>query len=99
MIIRQKTALKDSFVKVVVDIEREILSAGCDLHLDCAEELLKDDSKSEHLWGANVYQNPARIEFTSVINIRPAQNNRSLEITRSDVREKVERVVKRLLSS
>ncbi|MBI4101377.1 MAG: hypothetical protein HY443_00240, partial [Candidatus Nealsonbacteria bacterium] len=49
MIIKEKTdsfSLGETlFGKVVVDIERKILSFDCELHSDCAEELVKDGSK------------------------------------------------------
>lgn len=99
MIIREKNleALQDSFVKVVVDLERKILALGCELHIDCAEELLKDGSKSEDLWGANVYKDDQRIDFVSLINIRPAAGNRKMEIENKEIRDKVEIVIKTLL--
>jgi hypothetical protein len=58
MIIKEKRTSLDSFgsfVKVVVDIEREIISAGGELHIDCAEELIADGSSPVNLWGVNVY--------------------------------------------
>jgi len=81
MIIRSKTLLSEfgAFVKVVVDIERRVLAAGCDLHIDCMQELLDDGSLQRNLWGANVYGD-GRIDFVSLINIRPAEGNRSMEI-------------------
>lgn len=41
MIIKEKISVDSfgAFVKVVVDAKREILSADCELHLDCAEEI------------------------------------------------------------
>ncbi len=49
MIIHEKNSevIRDSFTKVVVDVERKILALGCELHIDCAEELLGDGSKNE----------------------------------------------------
>ncbi|MDI6606787.1 MAG: DUF5674 family protein, partial [Candidatus Omnitrophota bacterium] len=43
------------FVKGVIDIEERILSAGCKLHSDCAEELVVAGSDYKNLWEANVY--------------------------------------------
>lgn len=99
MIIREKQSekFKDSFVKVVVDIEREILSFGCELHIDCADELAKDGSRGADLWGANIYPEDKKIEFVSLINIRPKDNNRSMEILIPEVREKVEKIIRNLL--
>ena len=99
MTIRGKSPVTGSFVKVVVDIERKILAAGCDLHFDCAEELLVDGSKSEHLWGANIYPETGKIDFISLINIRPSAGNRVMEIQKPDIKASVERVIKDLLFS
>lgn len=98
MIIKEKisTASFGSFVKVVVDIKKEILSADCELHLDCAEELIKDGSSNRDLWGANVYPENGQIDFVSLINIRPADKNRSMEIKIPEILEKVESVIKKL---
>ena len=99
MIIREKTSLDsfDSFVKLVIDIERKIISAGCELHSDCAEELMKDGSLYVNLWGANVYPKDKKIDFISLMNIRPADNNRSMDIEDPAIRKKVEDIIKNLL--
>jgi hypothetical protein len=70
-------------VKFVVDVERGVAAVGGELHVDAADLLLDDGSLQEHLWGANYY--PGRgaddcIEYVSLINIRPAHGNRSMEV-------------------
>ena len=99
MIIREKPSqpLLEDFVKVVVDIERRIASAGCDLHIDCADELIADGSEGRNLWGANVYPPEKNIDFVSLINIRPADDNRSMEIQLPEVRANVEAIIRELL--
>lgn len=81
-------------VKYVVDVERGIAAVGGELHVDGADVLLEDGSLQEDLWGANYY--PGRdpddcIEYVSLINIRPAHGNRSMEVedpaTRARIRE------------
>jgi hypothetical protein len=81
-------------VKVVVDVERGVAAVGGELHVDGADVLLDDGSLQEDLWGANYY--PGRgpddcIEYVSLINIRPAHGNRSMEVedpaTRARIRE------------
>ncbi len=100
MIIRKRTALpqESEFVKVVVDISHNLLAYGCELHMDCAEELLADGSTSDNLWGANIYPKDKTIEYTSMINIRPKDNNRSMEIQLPEIREKVKSVIESLLT-
>lgn len=100
MIIKEKTSLNlldPVFVKVVVDIEKEIISANCDLHSDCVEELLANGSLPTNLWGANVYPVDKKIDFISLINIRPAVNNRSMDIESPDIKNKVANIIKKLL--
>lgn len=67
-------------VKAVVDIEKEIIVVDADLHSDEEAYLLNTGSKQESLWGINIYPNLAkdkRIEFDSMINLRPSDGNNS----------------------
>ena len=99
MIIEDKKDLATfgDFVKVVVDIEKKRIAGGCELHIDCAEELLEAGSASKNLWGANIYQQDKRIDFVSLINIRPAENNRSMQIQDTGVRMEVETIIREKL--
>lgn len=100
MLIREKTELDRSYemVKVAVDIKRSIVAAYCELHTDCAEELVADGSLWENVWGANVYPKDMGIAFHSMINLRPNKGNRSMEIQSSEIRKEVESVIRGLLS-
>lgn len=93
----QKNNLSGEMIKVVVDAEKEILSIGCELHLDCAEQLAENGSSQANLWGANFYPVDGAIDFVSLINIRPAVNNRSMEIQDASLKQKVESVIRKLL--
>jgi len=100
MIIKEKMLFDfkgSSFVKAVVDIERKIISLDCDLHSDCAEELTQDGSKYADLWGANIYSEGKKIDFISLINIRPSVNNRSMDIENPIIKKQVEDIIKNLL--
>lgn len=82
-------------VKYVVDIERRVAAVGGELHADAEQRLLETGSRQADLWGANYY--PSRpsdecIEYTSLINIRPAQGNRKMLIADPAVRERVREV-------
>lgn len=100
---RLRTLITEGFgdmVKVVVDVERQVAAVGGDLHADAEELLLEDGSRQVDLWGANYF--PGRgpescIEFTSLINIRPAQSNPGMEIVDPVIRERVREVAFRLL--
>ena len=82
MIVRDRmraAALRAPFLKAVADVARGVVSADCDLHVDCAEELLEDGSRAGDLWGFNIYPDD-HLDFVSLINIRPANGNRTMAV-------------------
>jgi hypothetical protein len=82
-------------VKYVVDIERRLAAVGGELHADAEQLLLERGSRQVDLWGANYYPGKGPddcIEYTSLINIRPAQGNRTMLIADPSVRERVREV-------
>lgn len=91
----KKEDLQSPFVKAAIDIKKEIISLGCELHIDCAEELIKNGSEAKEIWGFNIYPD-GHVDFVSLINIRPADNNRSMEIQNQEIRQKITEVVKKL---
>ena len=84
-------------IKLAVDVEKEILAGGGELHADCEQVLLENDSQQENIWGADWYPEMRRVGFESLINIRPRQQNRSMEIKDPSLREKIEKIVRYLL--
>jgi hypothetical protein len=82
----------EDMVKYVVDVSRGVAAVGGEMHADGEEALLEDGSRQPDLWGANYYPGRGRdecIEYTALINIRPAQGNRSMEIGDPAVRDRV----------
>ncbi len=86
-----------TYIKLAVDIERGILAGGGQLHADCEGVLLEDGSRQEDIWGADWNPSTQEVTFESLINIRPRQNNRSLEILDPSIREKVTLITEKLL--
>lgn len=89
-----------NLVKAVVDVERKLMAVDGELHADEEALLLQADSRQEDLWGINIYPDlemPDRIEFDSVINIRPSQGNRSRGVDDPEMREKIVRIVEGLV--
>jgi hypothetical protein len=79
-------------VKFVVDVERGVAAVGGELHADEEAALLERGSRQDDLWGANYYPGRGRddcIEYTSLINIRPARGNPGMTIDDPRVRERV----------
>lgn len=87
----------DGYIKVVVDIEQQILAAGGTKHVDGEALLLKGGSRQESLWGGGLDLETGEVDFDSMINIRPGQNNPSREILDQDTRRKVEIVIRKFL--
>jgi hypothetical protein len=87
----------ETYIKVAVDVERELLAGGGEYHADCEDVLLEDGSRQENIWGADWYPDSRIIGFGALINIRPNQGNRSMEIQNRELRKKIEEVVRYLL--
>lgn len=84
-------------VKYVVDTKRNMIAIGGELHADAEAALLESGSDSRDLWGANYYPGRGRdtcIEYTALINIRPAHGNPGMEVKDLTIREQI-----RLLTS
>lgn len=89
-------------VKAVVDIERGIMAVGGELHADEETILLEDGSQQNNLWGINLYPDKTGedfVEFDSMINLRPSQNNRSRGVDDPVIRKKIVAVVNTLIPS
>ena len=72
-----------NMVKAVVDCKRTIMAIGAQMHADEEQMLLEDGSAQEDLWGINLYPEKFGedfIEFDSMINLRPRQNNRTRSV-------------------
>jgi hypothetical protein len=85
------------YIKLAVDIDRKILAGGGELHADCEAALLEDGSNQKDVWGASWNPLTQEIFFESLINIRPRQNNRSMEILDAQIREQVAQISQILL--
>lgn len=92
--------LHGDMAKVVVDLERGILTLGGEMHVDGEQLLLEHGSKQENLWGANVYvERPTaeRIEYRSMINIRPRQGNRDQIVQDPAIQLALRAIIDRLI--
>ncbi len=85
------------YIKLAVDIERQILAGGGELHADCELVLLDDGSEQANVWGADWYPLRQTVGYESLINIRPSANNRSMEIQAPALREDISQIVQSLL--
>ena len=85
----------NDMVKYVVDIAKRRIAIGGELHADAEQVLLGEGSRQLDLWGANYYPGKGRedcIEYTSLINIRPSQENRGMEVADPAIREQIREI-------
>ena len=47
----------ETYIKLAVDVERNILAGGGEFHADCQEALLEDGSHQENVWGLTGIRN------------------------------------------
>ena len=89
--------IDDEAIKGVVDVEKEILAVDSPMHYDCEQLLLENGSNQQNLWGINLYLDSDNIddliEFDSMINVRPAQGNRSRGVDDPEIQAKIKDIV------
>ena len=88
-------------IKGVVDIKRKILAVGGEYHIDANMILIENGSQQQNLWGFNWYFDrisDKRLEYISLINIRPAQGNRAMEVQDASLRDSMHAVIVKYLS-
>jgi hypothetical protein len=111
-LIKKEIAIKDieemakatfgDLVKAVVDIEKEIMVVDGDLHADEEAVLMNQGSEQKNLWGINLYPELKNekdfIEFDSMINVRPSQNNKTRGIEDINIQNRIREIVDKLLT-
>jgi hypothetical protein len=86
-------ALED-YNKLAVDVSLRRVAGGGVMHADCEEVLLNEGSSQEDVWGADWYPEEKTVDFGSLINIRPRQGNRSMQVEDPELRRRIEEVVR-----
>lgn len=88
-----------TMTKAVVDIKKERIAVDAELHADLETLLIENGSSQEDLWGINIYtfRDDAPIEYSALINIKPHQNNFSMEIENSGIKKEIEAVIKKFI--
>ena len=84
-------------VKADVDVAKKHIVIDAELHADIEQFMLDNGSHQNDIWGINLYPDqfgtPDFIEFDSMINIRPGQNNRSRYVEDADIRNQITNIV------
>lgn len=83
-------------VKAVVDIDKEVIAIGGEMHADEESYLIEQGSAQQDLWGINIYPDEKGddfIEFDSMINLRPSQGNRSRGVEDKKIKDLIKKIV------
>jgi hypothetical protein len=97
--IRQMLEALQTYIKLAVDVRRNIIAGGGEMHADCEAVLLEDGSQQADVWGADWNPDNGAIRFESLINIRPGQGNRTMSIEDAALRRTVEQIVRERFKS
>jgi len=105
VIVKNKLSEKDfqeakkdyqSYIKLTIDIEQEIIALGGEYHADAEKILLEQGSKQGDIWGGGLNLETKQLEANAIINIRPGRNE-SAEILEPKIREKFFEIAKKFL--
>lgn len=87
-------------IKGVVDIKQGIVALGGEWHMDANNLLIENGSQQSDIWGFNIYKDETgedALEYISLINIRPAQNNRSMEVEDDSIKNKMKEIIQKIV--
>ncbi len=90
----------ETMTKGVADLKKGLIALDAEMHSDLEQLLLEEGSEQEDLWGFNLFadkENDGFIEYTSFINIRPRQGNKSMEIADPKIRDSVKKLVEKFI--
>ena len=77
------------------------MAVGGEFHMDEQIFLFEEaESKQQNTWGINIYPEETGekfIEFDSMINLKPSQGNRTRGIDNQDIRNKIIKIVNKLV--
>jgi len=75
-------------IKGCVDIVKNKVALGGDYHMESCELLVESGSNHNDVWGFNIRFDSSEkglLEFNSLVNIKPAQGNKSIEIENQEI--------------
>lgn len=85
------------YIKLAVDVERQILAGGGESHAECEALLLEQGSRQGLIWGCGINLSSGQIEHESIINIRPRAGNRTMLIQDAMLREQINEIIAELM--
>ena len=91
-----------NIVKAVVDIDKKLMVVDAEMHVDEEQFLLENGSLQNSLWGINLhpadYGKDTFIEYDSMINIRPRQQNMSRNVENPEIQKKIVDIVNEIVT-
>lgn len=88
-----------TYIKLAVDVRRNIVAGGGGMHADCEAVLLEDGSQQADVWGADWLPESKKVRFESLINIRPKHGNRKMAIEDRGLQRTIEQIVRERFNS
>lgn len=82
------------YIKLVADVQKNILYGGGRLHADMEAILIDSGSRQSDVWGGGVSLTTNLIDCRAIANIRPGLGNPSIEIINPQIRKKFIKLVK-----
>ncbi len=105
VVIKDKLTLEDIkkaredyefYIKITVDIEKEIIALGGEYHADSEKVLIESfGSSSKNIWGGGYNIQTKSFETNAMINLRPKIND-SMEIIDPGIRKRYIELVQKL---
>ena len=96
-LVEMSSSMYGSLVKAVVDLDKDLMVVDAEMHVDEEQFLLENGSNQSDLWGINLYPDNFGtdnfVEFDSMINIRPRQNNMSRSVEDESIRQAIVKLV------
>jgi len=86
-----------NYIKVVVDVKKGILAGGGGMHYDEEQLLLEYGCEQKNLWGGGIDFTTNEVDYNSMINVRPNQENPSRDILSAEIRKKLKKIVEDFL--
>lgn len=86
------------YIKITMDIEKEIVAIGGEYHADAEKLLIENHGcNSQNILGGGYNISTKMIEFVAMLNIRPSLGNNSMEIIDPEKRNSFEKIAKEKL--
>ena len=86
-----------SYIKITIDVAKELVAIGGEYHFDAEQELLKLGSEQENIWGGGLELSSKTLETLAMINVR-ANNNPHQDIENKTIKKKFLEISYRFLS-